>query len=233
MIYLRTIREQRLTSAVAALIAASAVCCALVAYRIVTGAYVWHAYLIWNLFLAWLPLAFALAVVQRFERVGHGRDMHLAGLAMTWLLFFPNSPYIFTDVVHVLAARRPSFWSELMLILLCAMTGFLAGFLSLQIMHGLATKLWGRANGWLFVALTCGLTGFGVYLGRFTRLNSWDVLVNPVRLVRRTSAGAWNLVTEWHHTKFLILFSLFLLLGYMMLFALTQTKRVEHGRHES
>jgi uncharacterized membrane protein len=80
-------------------------------------------------------------------------------------------------------------------------------------------------GGWLFVGAVSGLSAFGVYLGRFVRLNSWDVLVNPLQLVKGTSLGALNLVTHWPHTKFLILFTLFLLLGYMMLFALTQPGR--------
>lgn len=255
---LQLIRKQNLTAPVFALVAASAICTLLVAYRIIVGCQVRHAYLIWNLFLAWLPLGFAVLAAERF-RSGTGvsparrerdapessgmsgssfrsldrrdacpttvalRDRKFFALAFAWLLFFPNAPYIFTDLVHVLATWRQSFWAELMLILLVAMTGFLAGFLSLQVMHGLATRLWGCVGGWLFVVMVSGLAGFGVYLGRFVRLNSWDVL-NPARLLERTGTASLNLLTQWQHTKFLILFSLFLLLGYVMLFALTQQR---------
>lgn len=229
---IRLIRQQGLSAPVFALTLASVILTALVAYRIIAGAQVRHAYLVWNLFLAWLPLVFAVLAVERFNTNGTVRDRKFVALGVAWLLFFPNAPYIFTDLVHVLMKWRPSFWSEMMLILLCAMTGFLAGFLSLQAMHGLATRLWGRIAGWLFVAAVSGLAGFGVYLGRFVRLNSWDVL-NPVRLVKGVSTGAWNLATQWHDTKFLIFFSLFLLLGYVMLFALTLPKRVELAHHES
>jgi uncharacterized membrane protein len=223
---LQLIRKQGLGLPVLALFAASTTCCALITYRILAGAQVRHAYLVWNLFLAWLPLVFALFAVERFSRTNNPRDRKFLALGIAWLLFFPNAPYIFTDLVHVLAKGRPTFWAELMLILIVALTGFLAGFLSLQVMHGLAMRRWGRAVGWLFVAGVSGLAAFGVYLGRFTRLNSWDVLLNPVQLAQRTSWGAWNLLTEWQHTKFLILFSLFLLLGYVMLFALTQRSTV-------
>ncbi len=264
---LRLIRKQNLTVPVLTLVAVSAICTALVVCRILAGCQVRHAYLIWNLFLAWLPLGFAVLAAERFSS-GTGvspvrcdrpspessdmpgslfrsldrleacpttnvlRDRKFLALGIAWLLFFPNAPYIFTDLVHVLATWRQSFWAELMLILLIAMTGFLAGFLSLQVMHALATRLWGRAGGWMFVAAVSGLSGFGVYLGRFVRLNSWDVL-NPVRLLERTTTAGLNLLTQWHHTKFFILFSLFLLLAYVMLFALTQTEKAESGKAES
>ena len=223
---LHSIRKQGLGLPVFALFAASTTCCALITYRILAGAQVRHAYLVWNLFLAWLPLVFALFAVERFSLTNNVRDRKFLALGVAWLLFFPNAPYIFTDLVHVLAKGRPTFWAELMLILIVALTGFLAGFLSLQVMHGLATRRWGQAAGWLFVAGVSGLAAFGVYLGRFTRLNSWDVLLNPVRLVQRTSLGAWNLLTEWQHTKFLILFLLplqfqaFLLFRFLSLFLL-------------
>ena len=223
----RIILKQGLTAPVFTLVVASFVCCALVVYRIVIGCEVRHAYLVWNLFLAWLPLVFALHAVERFGETKNLRDRKFLALGVAWLLFFPNAPYIFTDLVHVMAKGRPTFWTELMLILLAAMTGFFAGFLSLQVMHGFVTRLWGRVAGWLFVMGVSGLAGFGVYLGRFTRLNSWDVLWNPLRLVHRTGMGAWNLATQTHHAKFFILFSLFLLLGYVMLHAMTQPRT--HG----
>lgn len=222
MKFLRLVCKQNLSAPIFTLIAASAICCALIAYRIIVGSEVRHAYLVWNLFLAWLPLVFALYAVERFSETNTLRDRKFLALCVAWLLFFPNAPYIFTDLVHVLAKGRPTFWSELMLILLTAMTGFVAGFLSLQVMHGFVTRLWGWIVGWLFVMVVSGLAGFGVYLGRFTRLNSWDMFWNPVRLVHRTGIGAWNLATQWQHTKFLILFSLFLLVGYVMLFALSR-----------
>jgi uncharacterized membrane protein len=219
---LASIRRQGLAVPVFTLMTVSGICVALVAYRVVAGCTLAHAYLVWNLFLAWLPLVFAVLAAERLAGTRTSRDRKFLSLAMAWLLFFPNAPYIFTDLVHVLKAQRPTFWSEMLLILLCALTGFMAGFLSLQLMHGLVARLWGRAAGWLFVAGVSGLAGFGVYLGRFGRWNSWDVLTSPVELAKGTGLGFWAVVTQWQHTKFLLLFSLFLLLGYVMLFALTQ-----------
>jgi uncharacterized membrane protein len=257
---LKFIRNQGLAAPVFALLLASAACVALVAYRVVVTHWPWQAYLIWNLFLAWLPLVFAVMAVERFgsgtgfQPVRRGpdvsepaelsansfvppgrqdacptrralRDRKFLALGAAWLLFFPNAPYIFTDLVHVRTAWPHNLWVDLLLILLCALTGFLAGFLSLQVMHRLATRLWGRLAGWGFVAVVSALAGFGVYLGRFVRLNSWNVLTHPVWLAEGAGHAAWNVMTQWNHTKFLVLFSLFLLLAYVMLHALTLQRR--------
>jgi uncharacterized membrane protein len=224
---LRIIRAQGLIAPVLALLLASFILTLMVAYRIIVGCQVRHAYLVWNLFLAWMPLLFAVLAAERFPASGGLRDRKFMGLGLVWLLFFPNAPYIFTDVVHLFHGWRSSFWVELSMILLGAMTGFLAGFLSLRVMHGLVVRAHGRVAGGLFVAVVSGLAGFGVYLGRFVRLNSWDVLTDPLGLLKGAGMSVWLLATQWHHTKFLIVFSLFLLLGYVMLFALTHTKRVE------
>ena len=221
MKFLRIIRRQGLALPVFTLVLASAISTGLIAYRVIASCQIAHAYLVWNLFLAWLPLVFAALAAERFHVANGLRDRRFLALGTAWLLFLPNASYIFTDVVHVLHARPPSFWVELMLILLCAMTGFLAGFLSLQVMHRLATRAWGRAAGWLFVGVVSGLTGFGVYLGRFVRLNSWDVVTSPIELFYCLRSAAWNVLTQGHDLKFFVLFSLFLLLGYVMLYALT------------
>jgi uncharacterized membrane protein len=227
----RIVQRHGLGLPVLALVVASIVSTGLVGYRVLTTRSLEPAYLVWNLFLAWLPLGFALLAAERLRvqvaagRTAPLRDHRLIGLGVAWLLFFPNAPYIFTDIVHVRAVWVHAFWVDLMLILFCALTGFLAGVLSLQVMHGWVTRLWGWRVGWLFVAGVSGLAGFGVYLGRFVRLNSWNVLTHPVRVLEGVGHGAWHLATQWSHAKFVALFSLFLLLGYGMLFAMTQQRR--------
>lgn len=219
MKFKNAILRQGLQLPVLAVAGTSAICIAWVVYRLIVGAQVRQAYLAWNLFLAWLPLVFAILAMERFAQQGTIRDRKLAALFTAWVLFFPNAPYIFTDLVHLIPSEH-RFWSELMLVLLCALTGFVAGFLSLQLMHRLVAKLWGRWAGWGFVMAASCLSAFGVYLGRFARLNSWNVLTHPLRVLEGASQAALNIATQWQDTKFLILFSLFLMLGYVLLFAL-------------
>src|SRR5207247_8027508 len=162
-----------------ALTFASAVSVTLVFARIVWTGHLRYAFLVWNLFLAWLPLIFALLAREKYQHTS-GRNWRFAALAGAWLLFFPNAPYIFTDVIHLTSSFSRHFWIDLVLILSCAMTGLVLGFLLLYLMHSVAKRLIGRWWSWLFIAAVAGVSGFGIYLGRFLRLNSWDVLLRPV-----------------------------------------------------
>ena len=96
--------------------------------------------------------------------------MKILGIAALWIVFYPNAPYIFTDLIHLTKGFYPYFWVDLSLILLCALTGLVLGFVSLYLMQSVVERMLGRAASWLFVAAVAGLTGFGIYLGRFQQL---------------------------------------------------------------
>lgn len=176
--------------------------------------------LVWNLFLAWLPLVFALGVCRQYraeERNGW-KFWTLAGL---WLLFLPNAPYIFTDLIHLNFWIRGHYWTDLTLILLVALTGFLTGYVSLYLMQSVVVDRLGRLAGWGFILAAAGLSGLGVYIGRFLRWNSWDVFVHPVGLSLDLGHLAAHPVANVQSFVFQALFATFLLVGYLMLYGLT------------
>src|SRR5436853_2428153 len=70
-----------------------------------------YAFLIWNLFLAWLPLVFALLAHERYRQTCR-RDWHFLGYTAAWLLFFPNAPYIFTDLIRLNSHYFTHFWVD-------------------------------------------------------------------------------------------------------------------------
>ena len=188
-----------------------------VGVALVAGSMLWSGrrtgfFLVWNLFLAWLPLAFAVMA----ERPWLGRKARW-GWAVLWLLFYPNAPYIFTDLTHLDPDRDPRFWVEMCMVLLFALTGLIVGFLSLHRMQRLVTRHYGWGHGWGVVALASLLGAAGVGVGRFLRWNSWDALTRPWHLV--VDIGGWlhNLPHEPHRALFLALFSLFLFLAYVMI----------------
>lgn len=193
---------------------------------LVTARIIWtrdldrYGFLAWNLFLAWLPLIFALLACEEY-RAGSGRKAQFAGLAGAWLLFFPNAPYIFTDLIHLTTGSYRHFYIDMVLILLCAMIGLVLGFVSLFLMQGVITRLWGRAGSWLFVAAVAALSGFGIYLGRFLRFNSWDVVFKPFALGRGIGRWAADPLAHPNSYAFPVLFATFLFIAYLMLYALT------------
>jgi uncharacterized membrane protein len=199
---------------------------ALVIARIIVRHNIHYGFLIWNLFLAWLPLIFALLACEKF-RAGEHRTWRFAALAGAWLLFFPNAPYIFTDVIHAVYGQFRHFWVDLTLILMVALTGLVLGFVSLYLMQSVVRRMYGQIASWLFIMVVAGLSGFGIYLGRFVRLNSWDVIAKPVKLYNGISTWAANPLANSHTFTFPLLFATFLFLAYVMLYTLTHLPRPE------
>lgn len=140
-----------------------------------------YSFLVWNLFLAWIPYG-CVVLLLSLRDAGAGRNWLRWGLAGAWLAFLPNCPYIVTDVIHVIGNPHWVWWYDAGLILLFAWTGCFLGVISLREMHVLVRSRLGATTGWAFVMIVCLLCGFGVYLGRFVRLNSWDLLLRPTRV---------------------------------------------------
>jgi uncharacterized membrane protein len=228
MTLFQTISQRRLTVPLIALFMTSAFGTTLVATRIVWTGKLTSFYLIWNLFLAWLPLLFALKACG-LQEPGQTRTWKFAACATAWLLFFPNAPYIFTDLIHLTSRHRATVWTDLVLIALFAVTGLVLGFLSLYLMQSLVVRRMGRIAGWLFVGVSAGLGSLGIYVGRFLRWNSWDALINPLDLAHDVGGWLARMLTHRHEALFPALFAAFLFLAYAMLYALTHLRPVESG----
>lgn len=142
-----------------------------------------------NLLLAWIPLALTL-VMERLRVAPVPRQRWLWTCAVCWFLFFPNAPYIVTDMVHLgkHAGDGVPKWFDILVIMAHAITGLFIGCTSLGAMESVVAARMGRRAGWAFAAGMLALASFGIYLGRFLRLNSWDVLVRPVKLIEQVSA---------------------------------------------
>lgn len=158
------------------LAAASCLCIGILAARMIHLHTTGYRFLLWNLFLAWIPLVCALAAERMRSRVG------VAACGAAWLVFLPNAPYILTDLAHARGTTGNWFWYDLIMLLSFALTGLLLGYVSLYVMQKLVARRFGNVIGWLFAIGTLGLCSFGIYLGRFERFNSWDVVFNPFEL---------------------------------------------------
>jgi uncharacterized membrane protein len=173
----RVAPSRRRLAAVASLLLASAFGVALVAFRYVWSGQAGYGNLVWNLVLAWVPFVLALVVYDRVRRGSRGLGLLVP--AALWLAFLPNAPYLVTDFVLLREIDGMPVWFDVALLTTFAWTGLLLGFASVYLVQGAVTRLYGSSAGWLAALGALGLSGLGVYLGRYLRLNSWDLLVQP------------------------------------------------------
>jgi uncharacterized membrane protein len=135
-------------------------------------------FLNWNLFLAWIPF-----FISSFLVIFKIRSKLSLVVAITvWILFFPNSPYILTDLFHLRNRNSIPIWYDLVVILSYAWTGLFCGFVSLLDIEKLLSDYCRRSVINIMTISFLFITSFGVYLGRFLRWNSWDILSNPFGL---------------------------------------------------
>jgi uncharacterized membrane protein len=224
-----------LAPVVAAFAMASVTGVALLAIRWLVTGHLPFYYLPWNLGLAWIP--FGLAVATRWlVEAGCGRRWLALISGGGWLLFFPNAPYLCTDLVH-LVQLQPSLtaplWFDLLANLIFAVTGLLLGFASLTIMQGLVCRARGGLAGWFFALVVLGLAGFGIYLGRFHRWNSWDALFSPWAVLVDVAEHFVAPHQHWRAWGFSAVCSLFLLMSYAMCQALGRLQPAARTHGES
>jgi uncharacterized membrane protein len=157
-------------------------CACMILVRIERTGSFYYRFLLGNLFLAFLPLFFStgLRLADRLKL----NWIFKIGIFCLWLLFLPNAPYILTDIIHLTRANQAPLWYDLALLLSCSGTGLLLGYLSLIDVQGIVERNFGTIVGWTFAVVSLVLSGFGIYLGRFLRWNSWDVLTTPTLVLQ-------------------------------------------------
>lgn len=215
------IRPGRQLLLVGALLLATLLCIALDAVRWAHSS-VTFSWMHWNLFLAWLPMLCALAAYNLFREQSRLSWLLAAGCAFVWLLFFPNAPYIVTDILHLQDRGDVPFWYDVLLFVSFAWTGVFLGLASLALMQSLVRRAAGSLLGWVFALGALVLGGVGIYVGRFLRWNSWDVLYRPTGMLATTVDA---LIHPWDHVHAVVFsttFSLFLICAYLFLIAVTR-----------
>ena len=138
-------------------------------------------FLNWNLFLAFIPWALSTFVVlhPRFQN----SPVRIIIILVVWLLFFPNAPYILTDLFHLKLRLGMPVWFDLVLILSFAWTGLMYGFLSLWDIERILSKSIPRRWITILSVFLLFLGSFGVYMGRYLRWNSWDIITEPMGIL--------------------------------------------------
>src|SRR6266478_2578674 len=197
----------------------------LIALRVERTGSRYYLFLIWNLFLAGIPLVASTGL--RLARHCRLPLTIQAGCFGFWLLFLPNAPYILTDLLHLTAKSPVPAWFDLALLLSCAGTGLLLGYLSLLDVHDIVAQNLGKAIGWVVALSSLLLTGFAIYLGRFLRWNSWDVLVRPTMLFD-IADGLLHPASHSRTFSVTLIFGILLGFGYITLSVLLASPTAPH-----
>ena len=195
---------------------------ALVALRMCVTHSWTYAFYYWNLFLALIPL---MASTWLDTRASLWTVRNLVSLGV-WFCFLPNAPYLITDMVHFQEGpRRGPIYLDEAIVFASALNGVLLAYASVR-----------RVEEWLLgsyaerpvriaviaVFLACG---FGIYLGRYLRLNSWNILTHPMTVAREVGVRVifpFEYRQTWAVT---LLFGVLLWAGYMAL----RYRRAEAG----
>lgn len=198
-------------------------------------------FLLWNLFLAWIPYWVAL-ILDFYTRLrlttsalpdgeqvsdflasiySSSSRLNLSTLLLlaVWLLFFPNAPYLITDFLHLKDAQVVPHWYDVMLFISFAWTGMMLGYCSLFEVQHYLEQVFKAPFVWFLVTLVICMGGFGVYMGRFQRWNSWDILSDPFTLIKQQVQVLTNPLAYWDTLGVAVVLSGFMMIGYLTLSA--------------
>lgn len=186
----------------------------LLAVRIIKTNEWYYIFYVWNTFLAIVPLLFSRRLSYQ-STINVKNSIYFIG----WLLFFPNAPYIITDLIHFnndyeIGAIR---WYDLLLVMSATWNGLILGLLSLMDIEKYISNFISTVGQTIFVFASMLLCGFGVYLGRFLRFNSWDILTKPYDLLHTSAHQALHPVANVKTWGFSLLFSVMLFIIYYTL----------------
>lgn len=135
-------------------------------------------FLLWNIFLATVPY-----IISEFIKLKKlSKSKTLIGLFL-WLLFLPNAPYLITDFIHLHHLKSTLVWYDLLMLFCFAFTGLLIAMISINDVYFILKKNFDEKTSKNLLVLTFFLAGYGIYLGRFLRLNSWDLFMNPSKVM--------------------------------------------------
>jgi uncharacterized membrane protein len=178
--------------------------CLLMAGRVLATGERSFLFLLWNLFLAYLPYALTERMAVKIEWIENRWKRWL--LLSGWLLFVPNSFYIMTDLFHLQKLTGAPKWFDVLLIFSFAWNGLLLGILSVRKVEVILGVVQGRVFSFVFILGVMWLSAFGIYLGRYLRYNSWDVITSPVSLLEEIAymfthpmqhRMEWGMINTW------------------------------------
>lgn len=207
----------------------SIVSSAIIASRYIFFDYWRFMFLIWNLFLCWVPYIISLVIYRRKMITKRGRPWINHLMTLIWLLFYPNTLYIITDTIHL--GRIESFflndivvmdngvWLTFCLLIFVVLLGFIMGIISLYAMQNILDVNYGPLFSWGFVIVVLILSSYAIYIGRYFRLNSWDI-IRPMKLISNVIQSL-----NMNMLSFVGIFTIMLLSVYVLFYNLINLRK--------
>ncbi|WP_156300373.1 DUF1361 domain-containing protein [Streptobacillus canis] len=142
-----------------------------------------YYFLTWNLFLAYVPF-----FISNIKKKNIFVDSILSFIA---LIFYPNAVYLFTDLIHisnlkfykkgaeVIYIMKYLNWLKVSLIFIAVIIAMKLSYLAIN-NYVIKYKM-NKSTKYIFYTIVSFLTGLAVFVGRFIRLNSWDLFINPTK----------------------------------------------------
>lgn len=200
--------------------------CMLIPARIIYTGRLTFIFLVWNLILAYVPYFITQMLNRKQEWINN--KLVFAAIFFLWLAFIPNSFYIITDLFHLgdhYNDRKMPQWFDLAMILSFAWNGLLLGILSVRQMEKLFTAHIFKIHELLFIYPLMWMNAFGVYIGRYLRYNSWEVLTNPLQLIRDICVVLFHPLEYRYASGMIFCYSILMTLFYLTLKKISRSMR--------
>lgn len=194
------------------LFALSAAVFAMAAFRAIYSGSLTNLFVYWNVFLALAAFLFIKAFNLVNAKTGLSKTVKNLGLGLAfagWLSLTPNAIYLVTDLGHlngpklvensrynpykkiITPKREVPYLYDVVMLFLLALIGFQSsGMLTTSMFRALKNSdlknyiKFNKKSEVLFLGLVSFATGVAIFLGRYLRWNSWDVIINPINILK-------------------------------------------------
>ncbi len=186
-------------------------------------------YILWNIFLALLPFFISSTLLIRIKENKFLNPKVFWVLVVVWLFLLPNAPYLVTDLIHIGSVHNVPALYDAFLLFASAWVGILLFTHSLFHIEQVFKTMYRKNQTNSIIIAIIILTSFGMYLGRFLRFNSWDVLFNHSSFL----SSMWQIFSSSslriEAILYTILFFIFILLSYIS-WKYTQNETIYRSR---
>ena len=174
---------------------------------------IFFIYLIWNIFLAFIPF-FISAFLLWYQKKNKKNLVFIFIGLFLWLIFFPNAPYIVTDLIHLGVNPSVPLFLDIILLFSSALVGMYFAVKSLSHIEQIFLSYFSNKKTSIILLFIILLSSFGVYLGRYLRWNSWDTFLQPKYILNDVANIFFNIENHIEAFVITLVFFIFVTFSY-------------------